>query len=103
MAEPDIQVTFVTENLSFDNLVATAKQNSFKVQRAKGFNSPSAIPSGPSEVQKPVQPSIVQNSKPMAQPKPVPEKPVEQEEQPKEPAKKNNNQRLISSLLNGNK
>jgi hypothetical protein len=39
----------------------------------------------------------------MAQPKPVPEKPVEQEEQPKEPAKKNNNQRLISSLLNGNK
>ena len=103
MTEPDIQVTFVTENLIFDTLVATAKQNSFKVQRAKGFNSPSAIPSGPSEVQKPVQPSIVQNSKPMAQPKPVQEKPVEQEEQPKEPAKKNNNQRLISSLLNGNK
>ena len=103
MAEPDVQVTFVTEILIFDTLVATAKQNNFKVQRAKGFNSPSAIPTGPSEVQKPVQPSIVQNSKPMPQPKPVPEKAVEQEEAPKEPAKKNNNQRLISSLLNGNK
>ena len=57
MAEPDVQITFVTENLIFDTLVATAKQNNFKVQRAKGFNSPSAIPTGPSEVQKPVQPS----------------------------------------------
>ncbi len=104
MSDADIQVTFVTSNLAFDNLVSAGKNNGFHVSRADGFTRISAIPSGPSEVQRPVQPSIVQSSKPEPQPKPVvPETPKAQPAKAASDSKKNNNQRLISSLLNGNK
>lgn len=103
-AEPDVQITFVTENLSFDSLVSVGKKAGYKLARADGFTRLSTVPQS-TEAPKPIQPNVVQ---PKVAPKPVePVETTEKEEvsQPVAEAKTeetagNKNKKLIASLLN---
>lgn len=98
--DPEIQITFVTDNMAFDHLVSAGKKSNIKLARAEGFSRISAIPSEPTEVQKPVNPTVVQKPapkkvEPVAEPVPEPQPVVQQAEQKDDRSKK-----LINSLLN---
>lgn len=116
-ADPEVQITFVTENRNFDTLVEAAKANGLSVARADGFSRISAVPSGPSKIQNPLKPHEVTVNKPAAK---VQE--VVQQARPaaaaaaaalaaakKEPAQSageahgDKNKKLIASLLSGQK
>lgn len=104
MEDPEVQVTFVTENLAFDSLISIAKKSGYNVKRADGFTRMTAVPPS-TEAPKQAQPSII--SKVAAAPKPVEQPVVVEKVRPAEVAKEeesagNKNKRLISSLLNGN-
>jgi hypothetical protein len=101
MEDPDVQITFITENLAFDSLISVAKKIGYNVKRADGFARLSAVP--PSvDIPKTPQPSMI--SKVASQPKTI-EQPIEIPHTPEvkeEESAGNKNKRLISSLLNGN-
>lgn len=98
--DSNTQVTFVTENRNYDNLVDAAKSNGYAVARAEGFSRISAIPSGPSQIQNPLKPTEVASSKPAAKVEEVQQEKQSTKEEPKE-ASGDKNKKLIASLLSG--
>jgi hypothetical protein len=100
-ADANTQVTFVTENRNYDNLVDAAKGNGFAVARAEGFSRISAIPSGPSQIQNPLKPTEVANSKPAAKVEEVRHEPQPAPAKEESKSSGDKNKKLIASLLNG--
>ncbi|MDD6176811.1 MAG: hypothetical protein PUB15_02475 [Ruminobacter sp.] len=109
LKNPDIQITFLTDNVGIDHIINVAKKNGFKVSRADAFTKMSSIPTSqeapkvatpkPTSVMQPAKPKEIEIAPKVSE--------VVQPAQTSSPAQEESagskNKRLISSLLNNSK
>ncbi|MGN1392641.1 MAG: hypothetical protein ACI4V7_01145 [Succinivibrionaceae bacterium] len=100
--DPEIQITFVTDNLAFDTLVSTGKKAGYKLSRADGFTRLSSVSPSATEEPAPLQPNVIQQKQSVPDPEPIQPMATKTtiESKSNEENGSTKNKKLIASLLN---